>query len=296
MRQINFLAGLVLFTCLVGCVYHPKEEVKSRVQVFSEVASARVAPRNIEVYYPPNFDSTAHYAVIIMHDGQNVFNDQTAYGGSAWRVDLVMDDLISRKIITPAIVVAVWNSKNRWSEYLPETCITSSLDSNRLMPYARPEIWDTGVFSDDYVDFLANDVLELLNREVLPKRQWQDVFVMGSSMGGLISAYTVCKYPAIFNGAACLSTHWPALDGACISYFQEAIVPLGNHKWYFDHGSIGLDSTYKPYQQRLDSCLYASGFSEKNFQSKYFPGDDHNEKSWRNRVATPLTFLLGIED
>jgi hypothetical protein len=27
-------------------------------------------------------------------------------------------------------------------------------------------------------------------------------------MGGLISAYAVMKYPHIFSGAACLSTHW----------------------------------------------------------------------------------------
>ena len=44
---------------------------------------------------------------------------------------------------------------------------------------------------------------------------WQaDTFIMGSSMGGLISAYAVAEYPEVYGGAACLSTAWTAMDGA----------------------------------------------------------------------------------
>ncbi|CAM5180683.1 alpha/beta hydrolase-fold protein [Alishewanella longhuensis] len=34
-------------------------------------------------------------------------------------------------------------------------------------------------------------------------------FIMGSSMGGLISWYAQTQYPQVFGGAAALSTHWP---------------------------------------------------------------------------------------
>ena len=36
-------------------------------------------------------------------------------------------------------------------------------------------------------------------------------------MGGLISAYAISEYPNVFGGAACLSTHWPALDGVLLN-------------------------------------------------------------------------------
>ena len=39
-------------------------------------------------------------------------------------------------------------------------------------------------------------------------------------MGGLISLYAICEYPDIFGGAACLSTHWPILDGVFIDYLK----------------------------------------------------------------------------
>ena len=45
-------------------------------------------------------------------------------------------------------------------------------------------------------------------------------FLAGASMGGLISAYAISEYPNIFGGAACLSTHWPALDGVFIEYLK----------------------------------------------------------------------------
>jgi hypothetical protein len=34
------------------------------------------------------------------------------------------------------------------------------------------------------------------------------------------------------------------------------------------------------------------GFSAKNWMTKYFPGDDHSEKSWNRRLNIPLEFLL----
>ncbi|MCH2056662.1 MAG: alpha/beta hydrolase-fold protein [Thalassotalea sp.] len=34
-----------------------------------------------------------------------------------------------------------------------------------------------------------------------------NTYVMGSSMGGLISLYASIEYPEVFGGAACLSAH-----------------------------------------------------------------------------------------
>ena len=256
------------------------------------VQSLFIPARNVEVYYPPGFTIYGEYAIILMHDGQNVFNDSTAYGGVAWNVDDVMDSLLALNVIRPAVIVAVWNNPNRWSEYLPEDCITGQLDSNRLMPYARPEVWNAGVYSRRYLYFLVDELLPLIDYEILPRTQWQDVFVMGSSMGGLISAYAVSQYSYVFNGAACLSTHWPALDGACVPYFQNSLANLKNHLLYFDYGSAGLDSLYQPYQDQLDSAMLTAGFGEANYRSEVFPDADHNEESWHKRVEVPLMFLL----
>ena len=35
------------------------------------------------------------------------------------------------------------------------------------------------------------------------------------------------------------------------------------------------------------------GYTDDNWITKYFPGDDHSEKSWNKRLNFPLVFLLG---
>lgn len=128
---------------------------------------------------------------------------------------------------------------------------------------------------------------------------------MGSSMGAVISLYTVCKYPNVFGKAACLSTHWPVLSAKVFNlsitinvaeefrkYISEKIDVSNHSVFYFDHGDKTLDSLYEPYQQKVDSLFKQKGFTEINFVSKKFPGEDHSEKSWSKRLYIPFEFLL----
>ena len=117
---------------------------------------------------------------------------------------------------------------------------------------------------------------------------------MGSSMGGLISAYALCEYPHVFGGAGCVSTHFPAGKGAVIDYLAKNLPKPGAHKLWFDYGTETLDALYEPYQRRMDAVMKAAGYTEgRDWITKKFPGAEHSEKSWRARVDQPLTFLLG---
>ncbi|MCK7479334.1 MAG: alpha/beta hydrolase-fold protein [Candidatus Moduliflexus flocculans] len=49
------------------------------------------------------------------------------------------------------------------------------------------------------------------NYPTLPDQR--NTFIMGSSMGGLISLYAVSQYPDVFYGAGCVSTHWAGGTG-----------------------------------------------------------------------------------
>ena len=112
-------------------------------------------------------------------------------------------------------------------------------------------------------------------------------------MGGLISAYAISEYPNIFGGAACLSTHWPALDGVFIEYLKNNLPNPENHKIYFDFGTKGLDANYEPYQLEVDLLMSKNGYIEgKNWITKKFVGEDHNENFWRKRFHYPLKFFF----
>jgi predicted alpha/beta superfamily hydrolase len=147
--------------------------------------------------------------------------------------------------------------------------------------------------SDRYLEFLVGELKPFVDEHyrTLPGRQ--HTFVMGSSMGGLISLYALCEYPGVFGGAGCLSTHWPAAGGATIDYLQRALPAPGAHRLYFDYGTETLDAEYEPYQQRADAILRAAGYCPGvDWLTRRVEGAEHSERSWRERVHIPLLFLL----
>jgi hypothetical protein len=113
--------------------------------------------------------------------------------------------------------------------------------------------------------------------------------------------YAICEYPSVFGGAACLSTHWPGIfemkdnpiPAAFANYLKNNLPNPKKHKIYFDYGDRTLDAMYPPLQKKVDEVMLQRGYSDKNWLTRFFPGDDHSEKSWSKRLDVPLVFLLG---
>jgi predicted alpha/beta superfamily hydrolase len=264
------------------------------MEKFASFQSQFVAPRNVDVWLPPGYAAGGQerFPVLYMHDGQNLFDPKTAYAGVEWGVDETMTRLLAEGKIRPAIVVGVWNTPKRAAEYMPQkaTTLTNAKDLAVSAPLNTP------IISDAYLKFLVQELKPFIDAKyrTLPGRA--DTFIMGSSMGGLISAYAMAEYPDVFGGAGCVSTHWPAGNGSVIEYLKTHLPAPGAHKFYFDYGTETLDAQYEPYQQKMDAVMKSAGYAEgKNWVTRKFAGDEHSEKSWRRRVDVPLTFFLGRE-
>ena len=116
---------------------------------------------------------------------------------------------------------------------------------------------------------------------------------MGSSMGGLISAYAVMEFPHVFGGAGCVSTHWPIAGGIVEDYVATHVPAPGRHRFYFDYGTEAIDAQYEPHQQRVDAAMRARGYRPGvDMVSHRYLGAAHNEAAWRDRIEVPLVFLL----
>lgn len=119
-------------------------------------------------------------------------------------------------------------------------------------------------------------------------------------MGALVSIYAICEYPAIFGGAACLSTHWVGtltveknpVSNVFIAYLDKNLPSPKNHKIYFDCGDQTLDAMYPPIQKKVDNLMALKGYNTTNWMTRFFPGEDHSEKSWNKRLDIPLAFLF----
>jgi enterochelin esterase-like enzyme len=139
-----------------------------------------------------------------------------------------------------------------------------------------------------------------IDRKYATKPDAASTFIMGSSMGGLISVYAMNEYPQVFGGAAGLSTHWiggfkpnSAIPLAGFNYLRDHLAPPQNHRLYQDHGTIELDAMYGPYQVFIDQIVRDAGYTDANFMTRVFEGTGHNEKAWAARLDIPVLFLLG---
>jgi alpha-amylase len=289
----------VLARGLAGTVIGPETivtvaaETAGRIETLPPIASKFVEPRQVDVWLPPGYEAnrTERYPVIYMHDGQNIF-DPALSDGSSWEVDRAMCELIRAGQTRGAIVVGIWHTgMNRMTEYMPRKAVTAQdISFGPGMP-TQPA---AAVSSDAYLKFLVEELKPVIDRVYRTQSDRAHTFLMGSSMGGLISAYAVVEYPQVFGGGGCVSTHWPAGDGAVIDYLAKHLPAPGTHRWYFDFGTATLDASYEPYQQRMDAVMRQAGYTEgRDWITKKFPGAEHSGAFWRSRVGIPLQFLLG---
>jgi predicted alpha/beta superfamily hydrolase len=250
-----------------------------------------IETRPVDVWLPPLLPGAPErMPVVYMHDGQNLFDPALSYCGEVWAMDKAVTALAQAGRIPPAIIVGVWNCPRRLPEYMPQR----PLEGSKPLRDKFGRISRLAAYSDDYVRFLAEELKPFIDRTypTLPGRE--STFVMGSSMGGLVSLYALESFPEVFGGAGCLSTHWPIGGNALVDALAQALPGPGSHKLYFDYGTKTLDRSYGPYQTRMDAYLARVGYSRgRDWLTRKFPGDEHNEIAWRRRVHIPLEFLLG---
>ena len=275
---------------------------------YEEFSSDYIKPRPIDVWLPPGYETNLDqsYPVVYMHDGQLVFKKKTSpyssfwykpfdwyVDGLFWEADIIMSRLIHQGKIRPAILVSIWFKKgNRAIEFMPQKPITD-------VPHPMWSIDDSqyvagDIISDRYLKFLVEELKPFVDQNYRTSPNMENTFIMGSSMGGLISAYAISEYPDVFGAAACLSTDWTHGDGAEIKWYEKQWPKAGSHRLYFDFGTETWDAPFEPYQKKMDIVMRQHGYTEGvDWITKKFEGADHTPRAWRERLHFPLTFMLG---
>lgn len=98
--------------------------------------------RKLSVYYPPSYFDNPYkkYELLVMHDGQNLFDPSKAAFGTAWMVQNTANTLVAEGKIQEVVIVGIWNTNDRINEY------AYSYDKNYKM----------GGKGDAYVEFISN--------------------------------------------------------------------------------------------------------------------------------------------
>ncbi|TAG12404.1 MAG: phosphonate ABC transporter ATP-binding protein [Sphingobacteriia bacterium] len=215
--------------------------------------------RRIWIYLPKGYANVGKaYPVLYMHDGQNLFNDKTAFTGE-WGVDECLDTLQS-KIGKECIVVGIDNGGDkRMNEYNPYD----------HFQYGKGE-------GKAYAAFIATTLKPFIDAKYRTRKGRDYTFIAGSSMGALISWYTVQQYPDIFAGAGVLSpSFWVSPQIAVdATLFNPDLIP----KFYFyvgekESGNMVAD------MQKIAGILQKK--PKIQIRTVVNPLGQHNEIYWR---------------
>ncbi len=266
--------------------------------------SQYVVSRDIYVWLPEGYSKSKRYSVVYMHDGNMLFDKSVTWNGQEWQIDEIAGELIGDKKTENFIIVGIPCSEGRFYEYFPKKTL-NYLPEETLQ---RLGALKNKFCADEYLKFLVKELKPFIDKTYSTKSGVNNTFIMGSSMGGLVSLYAICEYPDVFGGSASLSIHTPMIAHqelenenreiwakAFRDYLGQTLPKPNSRKIYLDRGDHTLDSLYAPYHEKLDELFVEKGWKMPYWNSRFFPGAAHLEKDWARRVALPLQFLLSNE-
>jgi len=234
--------------------------------------------RDLVVYLPPGYDEQPwrHFAVLYLHDGQNLFDGATAFvAGQDWHVGQTADEMIRRGEVEPLIIVGIYNTgKARIREYTPTP--VPKLGGGR---------------ADRYAKFLIQEVKPFVEREYRTLHGPQHTGLGGSSLGGLVSLYLGLKHAAIFGRIAALSPSvwW---NQQVMARFAAGADVNPRPRIWLDIGTCEGPRIVPDVEQFRDILLRKGWRLDDDLHYERVEGAEHNEAAWALRVGPFLRFLF----
>lgn len=298
MKKRILLPVLMLISIMCFSQNFPKVS-SGTIKRIENFKSQFIAARNVDVWLPDGYDSSQKYDVVYMHDGQMLFDSTLTWNHKEWKADETFAQLIKDNKIEKCIVVAIWNNgSERISEYFP-TKIFDQLNETMRKKLSEKYCNGKQANGDNYLKFLVTELKPYIDSNFSVYTNKDHTYMIGSSMGSLISIYAICEYPEVFGGVACLSTAWLSqiepsyeIPTATFEYLKHHLTSPFGHKIYMDYGTGESDKPFEATQLFVDLIAKGKGFSESNYLSKTFEKAEHNEIAWSERLPIPIDFLL----
>jgi len=233
--------------------------------------------RDLVIYLPPDYEgSNCRYPVLYLHDGQNLFDPETAYvRGMDWKVDETAEALIRSGEIEPLIIVGIYNTgTHRIEEYTPTR--------DRKLGGGHAEL---------YGRMLVEELKPFIDARYRTLGDAHNTGLGGSSLGGLATLYLGFTHPEIFGKLAVLSPSvwW---DNKAILKIIQKTQPKPRLKIWLSMGTEESKTGVRD-ANLLDQVLIVKGWREDDdLHYEVIPGAKHEEAAWAERVEPVLRFLF----
>ena len=237
-------------------------------------------PRDVIVYLPPDYETATerHYAVLYLHDGQNLFDAATTFAGNEWGLDELAEEMIAGGQVEPLIIVGIYNTGDeRMDEYTP-------VKDHR----------GRGGRARSYGAMIVEELKPFIDREYRTLPNAANTGLGGSSLGGLVTLYLGLQYSRIFGKLIVMSPSVWWANRAILKQVRQLRVKATPKIW-LDTGTCEGQSPEDCVKNTAALCkaLVDKGWRlGRNLAYVEDEGAGHNEKAWGFRMRQALAFLF----
>ncbi len=232
--------------------------------------------RRIWLYLPPDYSTSSKtYPVLYMHDGQNLFDEQSSFAGE-WQIDESLNELFEQGD-HGIIVVGIDNGgAHRINEYSP-------------WPF-NYQGQSYGGEGDAYIEFIVQTLKPFIDSQYRTRSGREHTGIMGSSLGGLISHYAAIEHQDVFGKAGIFSPSYWVSEEAYNHTSQ-----IGKEEPMRFHMIAGQNesSSMVPDLLRMENTLRNAGFGDAEINRIVHPDGAHSEWYWAREFSDAYQWLFG---
>ena len=236
--------------------------------------------RKAYVYLPKSYEkSDKEYPVLYCFDCHNVFYDKDATFGRSWRLGQYLD-----KNNIDLIVAGIECNKddmNRMSEYCPfDIQISKKVKCDVHLIEGK---------GDETFNWYINVLKKMIDEQYRTLKDRQHTYLLGSSMGGIMTTYGILKYNDVFSKGAALSPAYQVGAAKMMEIVKKYQVKEDT-TLYTDYGTDDLDVKYAMKQfVKVNDALIKQGV---NVTSRIVYKGIHNEASWQKQLPLAIYTLM----
>jgi predicted alpha/beta superfamily hydrolase len=226
--------------------------------------------RRVRVYVPAAYDGSKAFPLLVLFDGQNVFDDHGSFAGG-WHADRAVERL-GKKRTRPIVVGIDHGNAGRIDE---------------LAPWGRQGGQGR---ADTFVGWVSDHLIPDLRRRYHVVHGPAGVLVGGSSLGGLAATYAHFRWPGTFGGALAMSPSFWLGSPRIFDFVAAQPVPWTS-QIYLDAGAHEGGGGMARLAERMAAVLRERGYASDRLMHKHDPKGTHSERAWRRRLPGALRFF-----
>lgn len=241
----------------------------------------------VRVWTPDNYDENPdkRYPVLYMLDGQNLFDDTTAFA-EEWGLDEVVTELAEQGKIDDIIVVGVDHlGTMRPRVYLP-------------MPAGKRAPKIQGGMADQFASFLVTELRPRIESNYRCLTGPENTALGGSSFGGIATLFTAMEWesqrsfgrilvesPSLWIGDGGFMDMLEAFEGL---WPERVFMAMGTE----ESGNPEHAATLVELAEQAEEIIRNGAGAPKEFRFVLDEGGKHDEATWRKRLPEAIEFLF----